>query len=61
MPTLLTISQVAEKLRVKERTLRIWIRDGKISALKLPNGEWRMKEEHLEGWLNKRTVKATTF
>ena len=61
MSNLLTIAQVAQKLGIQERTLRIWIRDGRIAGIKLPNGEWRMKEEHLEGWLNKRTVKATTF
>jgi excisionase family DNA binding protein len=59
MVKLLTISEVADTLCVQERTLRIWIRDGKISALKLPNGEWRMTEENLQGWLKKRMVKAT--
>lgn len=61
MDNLLSIKQVADHLGVQVRTLHKWIKDGKISALKLPNGEWRMKEAHLENWLNKRTIKASTF
>jgi excisionase family DNA binding protein len=57
MSNLLTIKQVAEKLQVKENTVRIWQMKGKIQFIKLPQGV-RIREEWLEGWLNKRTVKA---
>lgn len=61
MSNLLSVQQVAEKIGVEARTVRIWIRDGKLAAIKLPNGDWRMKEEFLDNWLDKRTAKAKTF
>ena len=57
MSNLLTIKQVAEKLQVKENTVRVWLMKNKITFIKLPQGV-RIKEEWLEGWLNRRTVKA---
>lgn len=60
MSNLLSVQQIAEKIGVEARTVRIWIRDGKLTAIKLPNGDWRMKEENLSNWLDKRTVKART-
>jgi excisionase family DNA binding protein len=55
--TLLTIEQVAERLQVAVVTVRSWQKKGKITFIKLPQGI-RIKEEWLEGWLNKRTVKT---
>jgi excisionase family DNA binding protein len=57
MSNLLTIKEVALRLKVKENTIRVWQMKGKITFIKLPQGV-RIKEEWLEGWLNKRTVKA---
>lgn len=56
MSTLLTIKQVAEKLQVAEVTVRKWQEQGKIAFIKLPQGV-RIREEWLENWLEKRTVK----
>lgn len=58
MSNLLTVTEVAKKVQVQTRTVRAWIKDGKLSGIKLPGGDWRFREEHLDGWLNKRTVKA---
>lgn len=57
MSNYLTIKQVADKLQVKENTVRVWVMKKRITFIKLPQGV-RIKEEWLEGWLNKRTVKA---
>lgn len=57
MSTLLTIKQVAALLSVSDRTIRRWIDAGKISFIKLPGGDLRMKEENLERWIDKRTIK----
>lgn len=57
MSTLLTIKQVAEKLQVSEVTVRRWLTKGIIASIKLPQGV-RFREEWVEGWLEKRTVKA---
>jgi predicted site-specific integrase-resolvase len=48
MSNLLTIKQVAEKLQVAEVTVRKWQEQG-----------IRIREEWLEGWLDKKTIKAT--
>jgi excisionase family DNA binding protein len=57
MSNLLTIKQVAQKLQVSERTIERWMEEGKISFVKLGKCV-RMREEHLEGWIDKKTVKA---
>lgn len=57
MSDLLTIKDVAKKLKVSEVTVRRWLNKRTITAIKLPQGV-RFREEHLEGWLSKRTIKA---
>lgn len=57
MSTLLTIKQVAEKLQVSEITIRRWLAKGTMTSIKLPQGV-RFREEWLEGWLERRTIKA---
>jgi excisionase family DNA binding protein len=58
MSNLLTIKQVAERLQVAEVTVRKWQEQGRITFIKLPQGI-RIREEWLEGWLEKKTIKAT--
>lgn len=41
-----TAKEVADILKLNERTVRNWINDGKIKAVKL-NSEWRVSEEEL--------------
>ncbi len=61
MSNLLTLQQAADKMNVKLRTLRSWLEQGKITAIKMPNGGWRIREDWLDNWLDKRTVKAKAF
>lgn len=42
-----TIEQVAEILNFKIRTIRQWIYDGKMNAVKV-NHEWRIPKEEVE-------------
>lgn len=42
-----TAKQVAEALNLNERTVRNWINDGKILAVKLGR-EWRVSDEEVE-------------
>lgn len=51
---LLTVKEVAEILRVQEPTLRAWLRQGKISAIKLPGGDFRITQETLSIILGKQ-------
>jgi excisionase family DNA binding protein len=57
MSTLLTVKEVAQKLNVSTRTVERMMEDGKIAFIKIGKCV-RMREEHLEGWLDKKTVKA---
>lgn len=41
------IAEVAKILGFKERTVRQWIADGKIKAVKIMS-EWRIPEEEIE-------------
>lgn len=54
---LLTVREVAEKLQVNQMTVYTWKRQGKLTFIKLPQGI-RIREEWLEGWLDKRTVRS---
>ncbi len=42
-PDLLTINEVARRLRVDPTTVRRWIRDGTLEAIELPGSEKRKK------------------
>jgi excisionase family DNA binding protein len=57
MDQLLTIKEVAARLKVTTRTVQRWQKKGRIAFIKLPKGI-RFREDHLENWLNKKTVKT---
>ena len=44
----LTVSEVAELLKVRPETVRIWLQDGKLTGFKLPGGDWRTTRADLE-------------
>ena len=48
---LLTIHEVAGLLKVKESTVRTWIKDGDLRAVKFGR-EWRVIQKDLESYLN---------
>jgi excisionase family DNA binding protein len=48
---LLTVHETAEHLKVKESTIRAWIRTGKLRAIKFGR-EWRVTVKDLERFLN---------
>lgn len=48
--TLLTVHEVAATLKVKETTVRTWIRERKLRAIKFGR-EWRVDAEDLEMFL----------
>jgi excisionase family DNA binding protein len=51
---LLTARQVAERLAVCTETVLVWIRSGRLRAIRLPSGQLRIDErqlvEQLETW-----------
>lgn len=48
---LLTVHEMAETLKVKESTVRAWIREKKLRAVKFGR-EWRVAYVDLEKFLN---------
>lgn len=53
VPTLLTIPEVADRLRVNEKTVRRWIDSQELPAFKLGR-QWRLSERDLRRFLNER-------
>ena len=49
-PELITIEEAAQYLRVCEKTLYRWLRDGKIRAYRAGRA-WRFRRVDLDGWL----------
>lgn len=47
---LLTPEEVAEYLRIPVRTLRYWLREGRLKGVKVGT-QWRIPEEELERFL----------
>lgn len=50
---LLTTQEVADLLRVKDATVRRWIRNKELPAVQF-NREWRVCQKHLEGFIRSR-------
>ena len=53
---LLTVRDVAGKLQVKEATVRTWIRDRQLRAVKLSK-EWRVAVVDLEKFIDEHANK----
>ena len=52
---LLTVAEVAKRLRVRQETVRRYIKDGSLKALTLPGGDYRVRESDVEALLHRRT------
>lgn len=48
---MMTVRETAEQLKVKESTIRAWIRERKLRAIKFGR-EWRIAVVDLEAFLN---------
>lgn len=53
LPAIMTIEEVAEYLRVSERTVYDWAGKGEIPCGKIGTA-WRFKRSDIEAWVNKR-------
>lgn len=47
---LLTVHETAQHLKVKESTIRAWIREKRLRAIKFGR-EWRVEEDDLQAFL----------
>lgn len=48
LPPLLTADEVAHQLRLDAETVRRWAREGRIPAILLPGGQWRIRSTDLD-------------
>ena len=53
MEELLTVKEISEKLKVDPRTVRRWINEKKLPAVKLGN-LWRIEQSDLNDFLQER-------
>lgn len=56
MSRLLRLSVAGQRLGdVTAKTVRRWIRHGKIGGVKLPGGHWRVPEDEVDRYLANKT------
>ena len=56
MDKFLTTENICDKMQVKENTVRGWIKDGKLKALKVGRG-WRIEPKDLDNFLTELKAK----
>lgn len=49
---LLTTGEAGRKLQTSAETMRRWCADGRIPAIPMPNGRWRIREDVVDAILN---------
>lgn len=54
---LLTVKEVAQRIRRTPYTVRRYLTDGVIPAIKLEDGTWLVRESEVELYLEKRKYK----
>jgi excisionase family DNA binding protein len=58
MGAILTIQEVAERMRCEHRTVRRAIKSGELEAA-LIGGKWLVREEALDAWFRSRAPRRT--
>jgi excisionase family DNA binding protein len=59
MTTLLTISQLAEKVNFKPRTIKGWVQRRVVPFKKMPGGDIRFDPDEIQRWLDRKSVKPS--
>jgi excisionase family DNA binding protein len=54
--TSVTVNGIANYCLVSESTVRRWIKDGKLSALRLPSGQYRITAVDFRDFLNRYDI-----
>jgi excisionase family DNA binding protein len=60
MTTILTVQEVAERMRCEHRTVRRAIRSGELEAA-LIGGKWLVREEAVDAWFRSRCAVPNPF
>ena len=53
-----TVQQAAKQLLVEDKSVRRWLKSGKLKGYKLPGGDWRIYVEDLESILQAPDAKT---
>jgi len=53
---LLTVEEVAKRLKVDEETIRRWLRVGNLKGIKISETAWRIKDTELEKFLDSAKI-----
>ncbi len=53
--SLLTVPEIADRLRVRNETVRRYIKQGSLKAVSLPGGDYRVQEKDVEALLKSKT------
>jgi excisionase family DNA binding protein len=53
---LLTTAEVAQMLRVSQKTIARWVNLGQLPAVKLPSGQFRIRRADIEKLLGDRST-----
>jgi excisionase family DNA binding protein len=54
MEEMLTLGEVAKRLKVSVKTIRRWLQDGRLTGFKMGK-LWRVKETELESFVERQT------
>jgi len=57
---LMTVQQAAKQLLVEDKSVRRWLKTGKLKGYKLPGGDWRIDIGDLESILHSPDFKTPT-
>jgi excisionase family DNA binding protein len=60
MGAILTVQEVAERMRCEHRTVRRAIKSGELEAA-LIGGRWLVREEAVDVWFRSRCARPSTF
>jgi excisionase family DNA binding protein len=52
MENLFTVNQVAERLQVRPKTVREWLKAGRLKGVKIGGRFWRIKESELSRFID---------
>lgn len=55
---LLTVQEVADRLRLSARTVRLWLQTGRLKGLRV-GGRWRVRESDLMEFLREAEAAST--
>ena len=53
-----TVPEVAKRLQVTDKTVRAWIRDRQLTAIRIGR-EWRIREEDIQHFIDRHHSTAT--